>query len=1432
MPALPRFARAPRPDELRSRLRAALFASTVLVLSGLPAPSGASSLSIERSTEPAGSADAATSEVGRWERFGSSPHVDGRVYHHVVAAPEIGKLVVIGGYTMHGLDDDVWLLDLGDPGAGWSLVEPAGEAPRARVHATTIWDPKGGQVVMFGGIAADGPVGLEFLNDVWALRFEAGGTLRWVRLHEGGSVDDDAPTSPLLPDGRGYHLATFDAQGGDMLVHGGVDAMGFLGTWASLVDALQWRLTGQHLWRYALKDTWSFDLESGLWTKLPDSPTPRFGHQGAFDPVNRQLVVTGGIGPGPTPDDDFDREETEGLDLATGTWTRWNPAGVPPSMTDAAFGYSSDLGGLVAMSLDHEDGEVTDPNRVHGLRFGPGGAGAEWTVLRNASSPRRPLFGMRGAVVPGPDRFAILGGSLGGFGDFKDHRLSLYEVRSGRWTRPLNGVEPLPATAGPKAAYDPDRNAIVTLGGLYNDEGPMWQLGLADGRWSAIRAPGGPGEGIPVHDPWNHRMLVLDRCLDRIWSLTSAWKVVETVGEVPRLCGAHVVADPARERLIVFGGHIHGLDGSWSIQNRDVFALELSPSRARPLWRELSPSGAVAFPAAAPAVFDPVGDRAIFTAEADGKTWSLDFTGGRDGAWVEVPATGQTAAWHTSVRVYDAANHRLVAYDGCWDGKVRVLDLGPSPAWSVLETTDDPAEHCEGTGAYDPVGRRLVIYAGRAADSFGEDYRTSDSYALPLGGQVSSTPGPSDPATDPDPVAGSVGGGRWASWGPEHLNGQDVDLSLANPAEALVASTTRTNFPPRGAGIYRSADAGRSWAPSEGATAGIGMTEIAQSPADPSRVYAASVTSSDGVKHGAGMYVSRDGGATWNASAEGLPLDSYWSVAAHPDDPLVAWTAGKKGGLYRTDDGGASWQEVARGELEGLWVNALAVTRGPSGAARLVAGVRQLDTDVNGQGGVYLSDDDGSSWTLGFSTYQQFVKALAVDPSDPRRILAAEGYGVWRSEDGGETWQHANGGTWKEPSGNDVHLGSVEFDPSSGGQIAFGGGLAWPCDFKDGVSGGAAAPPNTPYVFRTEDGGATWTKVEDLPPDLWCGLAVSGDGRTILASGIYSGLWRSDDGGATWAYSSRGISQVYVSSVAPHPTLAGTAVAAAGRSGILVTADGGKTWEQAVGGEDGEQNVYAVSVAASPAKPGRFVAMAGGAWVSDDGGHTWNARTLPASGGYVGFPAPPAMHPTDPDVWFFDAEQTEFGGRGLGITRDNGRTYESHLVRDPTTFLTAGCPANIALDPTNPDRIFIGDRCGNGMFRSLDGGTTWKHVSEEIGQAYVTALAVNPSRPDEVWFATEHRGVFRSSDGGETWSGARTPGLGYKEVRGLVVSPSDPDRVFAAAIDHGVYETNDGGASWTKIDAGMPSRAPVGLSADPSGRIFAGTWTGGVMVLG
>lgn len=124
-------------------------------------------------------------------------------------------------------------------------------------------------------------------------------------------------------------------------------------------------------------------------------------------------------------------------------------------------------------------------------------------------------------------------------------------------------------------------------------------------------------------------------------------------------------------------------------------------------------------------------------------------------------------------------------------------------------------------------------------------------------------------------------------------------------------------------------------------------------------------------------------------------------------------------------------------------------------------------------------------------------------------------------------------------------------------------------------------------------------------------------------------------------------------------------------------------------------------------------------------------------------------------------------------------------------------------------RLFLGTRFG--LFRSGDGGYTWRHLSAVATDTVVQAIAASPHDPDTVYIGTHDAGILRSTDGGLTWQPINQ-GLGEPDVHGLVADPTNPRIVYAATEGKGasLYRTVDGGTNWSHL--GLAPSGFVGLA--------------------
>ena len=310
-------------------------------------------------------------------------------------------------------------------------------------------------------------------------------------------------------------------------------------------------------------------------------------------------------------------------------------------------------------------------------------------------------------------------------------------------------------------------------------------------------------------------------------------------------------------------------------------------------------------------------------------------------------------------------------------------------------------------------------------------------------------------------------------------------------------------------------------------------------------------------------------------------------------------------------------------------------------------------------------------------------------------------------------------------------------------------------------------------------------------------LAVSGvvgEENTYYFGGVAGGVWKTTDGGLNWKPlfdkqkdASPSIGALAVSESDPNIIYVGTGEACirgniVGGNGVYKSIDAGKTW--------------------------KFVGL----------GDTRAIGRL-------------IVNPKNPDIAFVAALGHPFGDneeRGVFRTRDGGKTWEKVLYKDAKTGAI-----DITFDPSNSNILFAAlwqarrtpwsmdsGGPGSGLYRSGDGGTTWKEIKAHglpetvLGRIGVTVSGANPNR---VWAVVEAEkgGIYRSDDGGENWQ-LLTDDHRFRQrawyYSHIFADPKSADTVFI--LNTGVYRSNDGGKTFNPLR--VPHGDNHGLWIDPT----------------
>ena len=213
-----------------------------------------------------------------------------------------------------------------------------------------------------------------------------------------------------------------------------------------------------------------------------------------------------------------------------------------------------------------------------------------------------------------------------------------------------------------------------------------------------------------------------------------------------------------------------------------------------------------------------------------------------------------------------------------------------------------------------------------------------------------------------------------------------------------------------------------------------------------------------------------------------------------------------------------------------------------------------------------------------------------------------------------------------------------------------------------------------------------------------------------------------------------------------------------------------------------------------------------------------------------------AIHPNDFSIWY-----VAVGSGGVWKTTNSGTTWEP--IFDKQSSYSIGC---VTIDPNNPHTVWVGTGenvggrhvgYGDGVYRSHDGGANWENLGLKSSN-HISRIIIHPENSDIVWVAAQgplwskggDRGLYKTTDGGATWKKV----LGDAEWTGVtevVIDPRNPDRLYAATWQRhrnvaaymgggpgtGLHRSTDGGDTWEKLTQGLPTSnmGKIGLAISP-----------------
>ncbi|MEW6442083.1 MAG: hypothetical protein AB1640_14195 [bacterium] len=676
------------------------------------------------------------------------------------------------------------------------------------------------------------------------------------------------------------------------------------------------------------------------------------------------------------------------------------------------------------------------------------------------------------------------------------------------------------------------------------------------------------------------------------------------------------------------------------------------------------------------------------------------------------------------------------------------------------------------------------------------------------------------------------------------------EIRKLNAPIAFHPESRETLFAATRGGVKRSRDGGRTWEHLIGAchpAAPDAALAIAVDPLRPEVIWA----HFDGflAEERRALVKSENGGVSWrlhpgwpyrNRAVRKIVFDP--SPSSGPRRVFVL----AQDGLYRSDDDGSTWKAISR-SLPGRPRDVAVAWDERNRRQTLLITLPTVRTDGRSQGGVYSSEDAGESWDPanrglelrpageGLPQYE----LLAMSPGNGDRAFVScslprggkSGSNLWRTENGGRSWEPALSGRdrWK-PANLAPDWIALSLRPGWGGSV-----LGLGCNPKDPRQ---VMFSDSGRAYRSEDGGRSWfpvhtRRVAHPQSDLWRsrGLEVSTayaylvdphDSSRRYVTCTDFGLIRSPDGGESWAWAGRGSpwsNTCYALAFDPaRPGLLFGAWAGAHDlphwkmlkrgaedlsrlgGGIAMSTDHAESWS-ATGSTDLPQ-APATAVVLDPASPKDSRTLyagflPGGVYKSVDGGKHWAAKNS-----------------------------------GLGAD-DNLNVWRLGLHEDGTLL----CAKTLAYHAGVP--------VGGGIFRSRDGAESWERLDVSVSLDFVFDIQMDPRDSDTVyvacfdvppagfeaygtsvpWPESRGGGVFQSKDGGKSWRRLLNEPWSW----GVTLDPKHPGTLYAGTFHGGVYRSVDAGATWHSI-RGLPFVCTQRVTVEPLDRrvLYVTTFGGGV----
>jgi photosystem II stability/assembly factor-like uncharacterized protein len=543
------------------------------------------------------------------------------------------------------------------------------------------------------------------------------------------------------------------------------------------------------------------------------------------------------------------------------------------------------------------------------------------------------------------------------------------------------------------------------------------------------------------------------------------------------------------------------------------------------------------------------------------------------------------------------------------------------------------------------------------------------------------------------------------------------------------------------------------------------------------------------------------------------------AVAMTATAPITIYAGAASGGIFKSTDGGESWIPVFE---DALSLSIGDIANAPSNPEIIWVGTGEANAGGGSMTydgfGIYKSDDAGNTWQHAGLENCGSVGRLAVHPQNPDVCyVAAMGRlfsnnperGIFKTADGGATWERM---LYVNDSVGGI---DIVMHPDHPDTIY---AAMWERIRRNNKRdyGGPGSG-----IYRSYDGGENWTRLAGGLPAASqsvgrIGIDISASDPNVLYAiyadniGYFDGVYKSNDNGNSWVRTNdAALADCYASygwwfgRIAVDPFNSDAAYVIG--FDLYKTSNGGNSWSMVSSDVHVDQHDLAFT-AAYPS----FVVLGndGGIYLSDDSGSSWTfLENLPIT-------------------QFYSCEIDEqFPQRLYGGTQDNGTNRTLAGGTDDWLNIYWGDGFHVLVDPSDNNYVYAEYQYGN-FARSTNGGTYFTTAMSGISSSdrknWNTPFVFDPNNPQTLYYGANR--LYKTTNRAQSWQAISSdltngnPGINsvYGTITTIAVAPSNSSFIYVGTDDGNVWMTTDAGTNWNKISGELPLRWITRVAVDPA----------------